>query len=127
RGRKTHDVLQTEFPVPLDRIEREFSYSGRWQGELRHQARDGRTVIVDSRWAVDTDPQGVETVMEINTDVTERKRLDALKDEFVSLVSHELRTPLSSIRGYAEVLLAGDAGELTPTQRQFLEVIDRNG
>jgi PAS domain S-box-containing protein len=52
--------------------------------------------------------------------------LDRLKDEFVALVSHELRTPLTSIRGYLELLLEGEAGELTDEQRQFLGVVERN-
>jgi signal transduction histidine kinase len=52
--------------------------------------------------------------------------LDRLKDEFIALVSHELRTPLTSIRGYTELLLDGEAGELRDDQRQFLGVVERN-
>jgi signal transduction histidine kinase len=37
-------------------------------------------------------------------DITEQKRLEGLRSEFVSLVTHQLRTPLTSIRGYAELL-----------------------
>jgi signal transduction histidine kinase len=40
--------------------------------------------------------------------------LDRLKDEFLSLVSHELRTPLTSIRGYLDLVLDEEAGELNP-------------
>jgi len=54
------------------------------------------------------------------------RELDQLKDEFIALVSHELRTPLTSIRGYTELLLDGEAGELTDDQRQFLGVVERN-
>jgi signal transduction histidine kinase len=53
-------------------------------------------------------------------------RFGALKDEFVALVSHELRTPLTSIKGFADLLLAGEAGELNEEQRDFLTVIQRN-
>lgn len=52
--------------------------------------------------------------------------LDQLKDDFVASVSHELRTPLTSIRGYSELLLEGDAGELNDDQREYLEIVDRN-
>ncbi len=48
------------------------------------------------------------------------------KTEFVSLVAHELRTPMTSIRGYAEMLLKGMFGELTPQQRQFIQIIGSN-
>ncbi len=52
--------------------------------------------------------------------------LDRLKDEFLSLVSHELRTPLTSIRGYLDLVLDEEAGELTSEQRRFLEAVERN-
>ena len=46
-------------------------------------------------------------------DITERKRVERLKDEFVSTVSHELRTPLTSIRGALGLMAGGVAGELS--------------
>jgi signal transduction histidine kinase len=49
-----------------------------------------------------------------------------MKDDFVASVSHELRTPLASIRGYLELVLDGEVGELTEGQRRFLSVVDRN-
>ncbi|HEY7149311.1 MAG TPA: ATP-binding protein [Gaiellaceae bacterium] len=54
------------------------------------------------------------------------RELDRLKDEFLSLVSHELRTPLTSIRGYLDLVLQGEAGEINPEQRRFLEAVERN-
>ena len=54
------------------------------------------------------------------------RELDRLKDEFVALVSHELRTPLTSIRGYLELVLDGEAGDLTDDQREFLGIVERN-
>jgi signal transduction histidine kinase len=52
--------------------------------------------------------------------------LDRVKDDFVASVSHELRTPITSIRGYLELVLDGEAGDLTDEQRQFLSIVDRN-
>ena len=48
------------------------------------------------------------------------RKLDEAKDEFISMASHQLRTPLTSIKGYVDMILEGDAGEITPMQRKFL-------
>ena len=52
--------------------------------------------------------------------------LDRLKDQFIATVSHELPTPLTSIHGYLDLLIEGEAGKLTDEQRQFLSVAERN-
>ena len=58
-------------------------------------------------------------------DVTEMRRLEQVRRDFVANVSHELRTPLASIRGYAETLLTG-ALEDAANARKFLEIIERH-
>lgn len=52
--------------------------------------------------------------------------LDEARTDFISSVSHELRTPLTSVTGYAEMLLDGDGGPLTPDQEHMVRTIDRN-
>jgi PAS domain S-box-containing protein len=59
-------------------------------------------------------------------DITDRKEIERLKTEFVSVVSHELRTPVTSIRG-AVGLLSTIAGEaLPPRGRQLIEIANKN-
>jgi len=53
------------------------------------------------------------------------EEMDRLKDQFLQNVSHELRSPLALIRGYAEMLNAGELGELRPEQQQPVTVIAR--
>jgi len=53
----------------------------------------------------------------------ELQEADRLKEEMVQNVSHELRTPLTFIKGYVEMLLAGDAGSLTDEQREYLGIV----
>jgi two-component system phosphate regulon sensor histidine kinase PhoR len=67
-------------------------------------------------------PFGVVLVLH---DVTELRRLEVVRRDFVANVSHELRTPLTAIKGYAETLL-GAAGDDRETARRFLAIIDRH-
>ncbi len=56
-------------------------------------------------------------------DVTDEKKLDEAKNNFISIASHQLRTPLTTIRWYSELLEAGDAGKLNKGQKDFLKEI----
>lgn len=58
-------------------------------------------------------------------DITQLKRLESIRADFVANVSHELRTPLTAIKGYAETLLNGALKE-PDTARRFLTIIDRH-
>jgi signal transduction histidine kinase len=62
----------------------------------------------------------------LETQNTQLRELDRVKDDFVALVSHELRTPLTSIAGYLEMVLDDGAEPLTHDQRQFLDTVGRN-
>jgi signal transduction histidine kinase len=74
--------------------------------------------------------EALQSIAGLVAEVLERRRAEAdaerLKDEFFALVSHELRTPLTSIIGYLELVLEGEAGEISDDQRRFLGVIERN-
>ena len=56
-------------------------------------------------------------------DITEIKRLETVRKDFVANVSHELRTPLTSIKGYAETLLTLNAAAKDENTEQFLGII----
>ena len=58
-------------------------------------------------------------------DITELRRLEQVRTEFVANVSHELRTPLTAIHGYLETLLAG-ALEEGANARRFLQIVFRH-
>ena len=62
----------------------------------------------------------------IGYDLTETRRAEMLKNEFVSVVSHELRTPLTSIRGALGLLSGGVAGELPAPATQMIGIAQKN-
>jgi PAS domain S-box-containing protein len=80
-GRVSHDLMQTIFPTPVERMSAQLLQQGRWEGELVHTRRDGSQVVVASRWSLQRDQDGRPTgVLETNNDITERKRAeDALR------------------------------------------------
>lgn len=83
---------------------------------------DDRRLMVSARPVRRTD--GADGAVVTLSDLTEIRRLEGVRRDFVANVSHELKTPLTSIRGYVETL----QGEELPdeTRRQFLEVIRKN-
>ena len=59
-------------------------------------------------------------------DISERKAVDRLKNEFVSTVSHELRTPLTSIRGSLGLIEGGVAGDVPERARELVRIARAN-
>jgi PAS domain S-box-containing protein len=74
-GRVSHELLRTVFPARLEEITGELTRTGRWEGELVHTRRDGTPIVVASRWALQSDPQGSPlAVLETNNDITLSKQ-----------------------------------------------------
>lgn len=69
--------------------------------------------------AAHNEPQGAVVVLH---DITELRRLERVRQDFVANVSHEFKTPLTAIQGFAETLLGG-ALEDQKNNRRFLEII----
>lgn len=59
-------------------------------------------------------------------DITERKKMERLKNEFISTVSHELRTPLTSIRGALGLISSGICGQLPEKLSSLLDIASNN-
>ena len=59
-------------------------------------------------------------------DITQLKKVDKLKNEFVSTVSHEIRTPLTSITGSIGLIKNGVVGEISVEAKKLVDLIDKN-
>jgi PAS domain S-box-containing protein len=95
--------------------------------ETLNVTKDGRRIDVSLTVSPIKDQSGtVVSASTIARDITDRKLLDRMKDDFVGTVSHELRTPLTAIRGFIELVADGEAGPVTETQREFLQIAARN-
>jgi len=114
-GKVSRDLLETTFPEPLKDIESKLVSTGRWEGELGQRRRDGARLRVSSRWALrrgaDGQPRGY---MEINSDVTERRRIEeqirhTQKLESLGVlaggVAHDFNNLLTGILGNASLAL----------------------
>ena len=85
---------------------------------------DERHLLVSSRPLRSEQTQDISGAVIAIVDLTEFRRLESVRRDFVANVSHELKTPLTSIRGYTETLLNDDVPP--EMQRQFLEVVHKN-
>lgn len=116
-----------------DDVMRQLLKTGRWEGEFTQVTKDGRTITVGARWALQRDEEGSpDTVIEINRDISGTKlaaeqlrrarddaeRASQAKSEYLSRMSHELRTPLTAMLGYGDLL------ELRDPRPDQLEAID---
>jgi len=97
------------------------------QHEFRCLTKDGgwRWIEVHARVALDAEGNVIGSSGTLN-DITERKKVDRLKNEFVSTVSHELRTPLTSILGSLGLVTNGVAGEIPPSAQALLDIAYKN-
>lgn len=77
-GEVTYELLQTEFPEPIDSISKALLRDGQWEGEVVHHTRDGRRILVASRWGLQRGAEDMASrVLTINNDITEQRRADA--------------------------------------------------
>lgn len=99
-------------------------YERQWitpQGQRRQYAMDYFPRFGDG-------PKSGEVIgfFSLGTDITELKRIDRMKTEFVSTVSHELRTPLTSIRGSLGLIAGGVAGTIPEPVRNLVGIAKSN-
>jgi PAS domain S-box-containing protein len=121
-GKSSHHLLQTVMPTSLEAIKAELLGSGRWEGDLIHRKRDGTQVTLASRWSLLRNERGQPvSVLETNTDVTERMKAHedlnqvqaqlahvtrvATLGELTASIAHEVNQPLAAVVTNGEACL----------------------
>jgi PAS domain S-box-containing protein len=150
-GAISHQLLGTEFPEPLERIQAHLRENGQWTGELVHRDRRGQRVLVATHWVEYRNQDGqLSAILEVNSDITGRKvaeeeirRLNAELEArvcertaelteanreleaFTYSVSHDLRAPLRHIDAFARIVQEETTPEVSPNVRAYIERIRR--
>ncbi len=76
-GKTTHQLFDTKFPHHIQNILSELNATKHWSGELVHKTKDGQDVTVQSWWlAEETEHEEIQSILESNVDLTERKRAE---------------------------------------------------
>src|SRR5271166_917576 len=144
-GKRSHDLLRTVFPAPLDDIAADLLRNGRWEGELEKTKSDGTRVVVASRWSLQRNEQRIPiAILETNNDITQRKRgeeevrqlnqelgkrtieLEAINKEleaFAYSISHDLRAPLRHMVGFTELLQKNASSVVDDKGRRYMTTI----
>src|SRR5581483_6861444 len=140
-GKLAYEVLRTAFPTTLERIREEVLRESRWDGELTQTRRDGTQIVVASRWALQRDEeQRPVAILQINTDITERKRAEeALQKaqaelahvarlttmgELTASIAHEVNQPLTAVVNNGNACLRWLGGEV-PNRGEAREAVTR--
>lgn len=132
-GRNACEVLFKEPPALFETAKQEVLVKGEWSGERRQVRKDGKEIVVESRWTLVRDEKGQPaSILVINTDVTERKRIElqflrAQRMESIGTlaggIAHDLNNVLSPILMAVQLLELKAKDEST---RKLLEVLKTN-
>jgi PAS domain S-box-containing protein len=121
------ELLRTEYPIPLEEIERLVADTGGWEGDLVQHTKDGRRLVVESRWAAQYDGGGrLVSLLEVNRDITARLAsqttlLELAPDAIVGIGRDGLivlvNAQVEALFGYAREELLGEPVEVLVPER----------
>jgi two-component system CheB/CheR fusion protein len=119
-GRVSHDLLRTRRSISPEEFDRRLREDRQWIGEVFQTTRNGRELVVDSRYTVEEQMDGSLLVLETNRDITRRKqaeeslrRADRQKDEFLAMLAHELRNPLAPLRNALGIMQRANPNQVS--------------
>ena len=131
-GKNAQELLGAE-PAKFNEARQAVMRNGEWKGEIHQRRRSGAEMIVESRWTLVRDEQGTpHSILVINTDITERKRMEAqfLRAQRMESIgtlaggiAHDLNNVLSPILMAIDMLQLKTTDE---TSKKWLDVLRTN-
>jgi PAS domain S-box-containing protein len=113
-GKRLPELLKTQYAEALPEIEQKVLRSGHWDGELIHTRKDGRKVVLSSRWSLIKDSEGKpQGIIQLNYDITEKYRAEqkarhnerlAALGTAAAVFAHEIANPLNGIASSLQIL-----------------------
>jgi PAS domain S-box-containing protein len=105
-GRMEDSLLKTKFPTALAEIESKLYASGQWEGELLQTARDGRELVVRSRWCLEADGEGSWLgILQVENDITQRKHLEEELRQVRAELEHHAEGRMTELQAANEALV----------------------
>ncbi|WP_158253668.1 ATP-binding protein [Chromobacterium alticapitis] len=120
-GQPIHGLIASPGPGPTEGLQFDDKTT-----EVTGRRRDGSAFPLELSIREMSLQEGRAMWVAVARDISERKRMENVKNEFISTVSHELRTPLTSIHGGLNLALGMAGDGLPPKMRQLLEIASRN-
>jgi PAS domain S-box-containing protein len=94
---------------------------GTFENQIKH--KDGK--LVDMLWTGQWSEQE-KALFCVAHDITERKKIESLKQDFIAMISHDLRTPLTSVQGFLDLLEVEAYGPMSRAGKESLELAEMN-
>jgi PAS domain S-box-containing protein len=114
-GKTPAEFLYRELALSFSEAQKALLERGEWRGEMNQITKDGKQIIVETRWTLVRDEQEnpIQKLI-VNTDITEAKRLQAelqraaqlsFVGELAAGLAHEIKNPLAGIQGGVDILI----------------------